>query len=171
MRSRTPKKNGVRLREPEVKQGRRSTGICFSPDLSLPLPDYLFENTLLRTQAEPPQPGKGMDLTWAFPITDTALPPPRGDGDGVVRQVRGSPKTYTQAQIDDLFNPPDWFPDEHAPMLAVVQHGSGTAVPGCASCHLALGLGHPESANLTGLSAEYKWSAGKVDVRFRLHIR
>jgi cytochrome c553 len=100
-----------------------------------------------------PQQEKGMDLTWAFPVTDKVLPP--DDDDSVVRQVPGSAKSYTHGQIDDLFNPPDWFPDEHAPMPPVVQHGSGTVAPGCISCHLASGLGHPESANLTGLSVEY----------------
>ena len=103
--------------------------------------------------AAPAQQEKGMDLTWAFPGTDKVLPP--GDDDSVVRQVPGSAKSYTQAQIDDLFNPPDWFPDEHVPMPPVVQHGSGAVAPACASCHLASGLGHPESANLTGLSADY----------------
>jgi cytochrome c553 len=102
---------------------------------------------------EPPQQGKGADLTWAFPVADKNIPP--GDPDSVVRKLPGSTKTYTQGQIDDLFNPPDWFPEEHAPMPRVVQHGSGTIALGCASCHLASGLGHPESANLTGLSASY----------------
>jgi cytochrome c553 len=69
--------------------------------------------------------------------------------------VPGSTKSYTQDQIDDLANPPDWFPDEHAPMPQVVQHGAGGSVLGCASCHLASGLGHPESANLAGVSAAY----------------
>lgn len=69
--------------------------------------------------------------------------------------VPGSTKAYTQDQIDDHMNPPDWFPDEHAPMPRVVAHGGGTDVLGCASCHLASGLGHPESAYLAGESAEY----------------
>ncbi len=34
-----------------------------------------------------------------------------------------STKSYTQDQIDDIANPPDRFPDEHAPMPQVVQHG------------------------------------------------
>jgi cytochrome c553 len=76
-----------------------------------------------------------MDLTWAFPATDKVLPP--AEDNSVVKHVPGSAKSYTQAQVDDRFNPPDWFPNEHAPMPSVVQHGSGTAVPGCALCHLA----------------------------------
>ncbi len=103
--------------------------------------------------AVPPQQEKGLDWTWAFHETSKDLPPP--EDTSVVKHLPGSTKSYTQAQIDDRFNPPDWFPDEHAPMPPVVQHGVGTVAPACALCHLASGLGHPESANLTGLSAEY----------------
>ena len=101
---------------------------------------------------EPPQQGNGMDLTWAFPVPDKDFPP---EDNSAVRKVPGSAKSYTQGQVDDLYNPPDWFPEEHGPMPQVVQHGKGTQTPGCASCHLASGLGHPESANLTGLSTSY----------------
>ncbi len=59
------------------------------------------------------------------------------------------------AQIDDLKNPPDWFPDEHPPMPGVVAHGGPGMVLGCASCHLASGMGHPESASLAGLKPAY----------------
>jgi cytochrome c553 len=91
--------------------------------------------------------------TWAFPVTDKDQPP-AGD-EKAPKHVAGSTKAYTQAQIDDLFNPPDWFPDEHPPLPPVVAHGSGKDVPACASCHLMSGNGHPESANLAGLSAAY----------------
>ena len=40
-------------------------------------------------------------------------------------------------------------------MPKVVAHGADGGVLGCASCHLASGLGHPESANLAGVSAAY----------------
>jgi cytochrome c553 len=36
-----------------------------------------------------------------------------------------------------------------------VAHGAEGGVLGCISCHLASGLGHPESANLAGVSAAY----------------
>ncbi len=60
---------------------------------------------------EPPQQGNGMDLTWAFPVPDKDFPP---EDNSAVRKVPGSAKSYTQGQIDDLYNPPDWFPEEHA---------------------------------------------------------
>jgi cytochrome c553 len=40
-------------------------------------------------------------------------------------------------------------------MPKVVAHGAEGGVLGCVSCHLASGLGHPESANLAGVSAAY----------------
>ena len=46
---------------------------------------------------------------WAYPVT-----PPPGQLDNVtMKSVPGSSQQYTQAQIDDPFNPPDWFPNEH----------------------------------------------------------
>src|ERR1700726_2593780 len=94
----------------------------------------------------------GMDLAWAFPEPSPDVPP---EDNSVVKHVPGSSKSYTQGQVDNIYTPPDWFPDEHPPFPKVVASGEGKATPGCASCHLASGSGHPESANLTGLTADY----------------
>ena len=114
----------------------------------------------LRTKAQsaqgqpvPQQQWKLPDIPWAFPVRDK-VQPVIDERSGQIH-VPGSSKTYTQEQIDDLANPPDWFPDEHAPMPKVVAHGAGGDILGCASCHLGSGLGHPESANLAGMSAAY----------------
>ena len=90
---------------------------------------------------------------WAYPA---ALQPAGKPDDTITKTVPGSSKQYTQAQIDDPFNPPDWFPDEHPPMPEIVAHG-GTKPAGraCAQCHLTSGDGHPESAGLSGLPADY----------------
>lgn len=104
-----------------------------------------------RLGASPQQAG-GTDLSWAFPVPDKN-PPPAAAEKGP-KQAPGSTKSYTAAQIDDLSNAVDWFPDEHAPMPSAVAHGTGAALA-CAVCHLANGLGHPESANLAGMSADY----------------
>ena len=93
------------------------------------------------------------DIPWAFPVRD-AVQPVLDERTGPIH-VPGSSKTYTQNEIDNIGNPPDWFPDEHAPMPRVVAHGAPGGVLGCASCHLASGLGHPESANLAGVPAAY----------------
>lgn len=71
------------------------------------------------------------------------------------RAVPGSARTYTQAEIDDFWNPPDWFPNDHARMPEVVAHGAGESVRACASCHLTSGMGHPESSRLAGLPVAY----------------
>jgi cytochrome c553 len=107
----------------------------------------------LRIGAQSAAQWKLPDIPWAFPIRDKVQPVL--DERSGPQHVAGSVKSYTQAQIDDLQNPPDWFPDEHAPMPKVVAHGADGGVLGCASCHLASGLGHPESANLAGVSAAY----------------
>jgi cytochrome c553 len=72
----------------------------------------------------------------------------------------GSRRVYTPAQLQDVLNPPDWYPDEHPQMPAIVAQGShlGNDSPPllpCALCHLPNGAGHVESAMIAGLSAAY----------------
>jgi cytochrome c553 len=91
------------------------------------------------------------DLDWAYPPTPKAEPV-----DAVVqKQMPGSARQYTQAQIDALFDVPDWYPDEHPPMPPIVAHGVQPTVQACARCHLPSGDGHPESSSLAGLPAPY----------------
>jgi cytochrome c553 len=94
------------------------------------------------------QPGK--DLSWAFPVKNGDLPPEEPGS----KSIPGTTKTYTQAQIDDLLNAPDWFPQEHGPAPQIVQKGHGDALA-CGVCHLMSGVGHPESADMSGMTAEY----------------
>src|ERR1700676_5121194 len=90
---------------------------------------------------------------WAFPVTDKVQPPLPADD--APHTVPGSDKSYTRKQIDDLFNPPDWYPDLHPRMPQIVAHGEGTTVRACASCHLPTGTGHDESAYIAALPAGY----------------
>ena len=92
----------------------------------------------------------GKDLTWAYPTPDKAPP---GSGDAGPKKLAGSSRSFTQTQIDDQFNPPDWFPDEHSPLPKVVK--TGIQAQACGSCHLMSGMGHPESATLAGLPLAY----------------
>src|SRR5439155_18102650 len=63
---------------------------------------------------------------------------------------------YTFAQIEDSFAPADWYPSDHLPMPdAPVAKGRKPDVRACSWCHLPNGLGHPQSASLAGLSADY----------------
>jgi cytochrome c553 len=88
---------------------------------------------------------------WAYPVN----PPPK-PADATPKHLAGSSKTYTQAQIDDGFNPPDWYPQDHPPMPDVVAHGrKDVEARACALCHLTSGGGHPESAGIAGLPAGY----------------
>jgi cytochrome c553 len=103
---------------------------------------------LLPIQAQ--QQEKGKDLVWAYPVPVNA--PPSAEDKGP-KKIPGSNRSYTQAQIDDQFNPPDWFPEEHGTLPKVV--GRGIQAQACGSCHLMSGHGHPESATLAGLPVEY----------------
>jgi len=89
-------------------------------------------------------------FAWAYPVPD---PPPPASADAGPKTLPGSTKSYTQAQIDDQFKPPDWFPQEHGPLPRVVE--TGIQAQACGSCHLMSGLGHPESASLAGLPVAY----------------
>jgi cytochrome c553 len=87
---------------------------------------------------------------WAFPVQQGTLPPePPGP-----KTLAGSSKTYTPEEIDNLLAPPDWLPNDHPPAPSIVQKGHAGALA-CGSCHLMSGTGHPESADVTGFSAEY----------------
>ena len=99
-----------------------------------------------------PQQGQLRQPSWAFQQIDPA-PPPAAEESGPIR-IPGSSKTYTRADIENLAAPPDWFPEENAPKPEIVLRGRG-AVLACGACHLMSGLGHPESADLTGLRASY----------------
>jgi cytochrome c553 len=89
---------------------------------------------------------------WAFNIPD-AIQPPGVRPEGMVR-APGSSKEYDAAKIAGNANPPDWFPDEHPPAPRSVKGDAGITFA-CGSCHLMSGQGHPESADLAGMPAEY----------------
>jgi cytochrome c553 len=91
---------------------------------------------------------------WAFPPAQQGQVPEEHD-DGLPKHVPGSNLAFTQAQIDDRMNPPDWFPDEHPPLPRIVAHGNATSVRACMGCHLATGHGHPENSRLPGTTVGY----------------
>ncbi|HEY7301315.1 MAG TPA: hypothetical protein VH684_25780 [Xanthobacteraceae bacterium] len=89
---------------------------------------------------------------WAYPVAPQGLQRP--DPNTVVT-VPGSDKKYTEAQVNNAFGPPDWFPNEHAPLPKTVAEGRRPDVRACALCHLTTGDGHPESSGIAGLPANY----------------
>jgi cytochrome c553 len=92
----------------------------------------------------------GREPAWAFPINTGTIP---AEAPGP-KSLPGSTKTYTSEQIDDLLNAPDWYPAERPEPPEIVLKGHAGALA-CGSCHLMSGSGHPESSDLTGLSADY----------------
>src|SRR5262245_47908327 len=109
-----------------------------------------FVSFLTLAAQQPQQTPPGREPSWAFPAINGQLPAE----EPTPKSLAGSTKSYTPAQIDDLSNPPDWFPDEHAPAPSIVQKGRG-GVLACGACHLMSGEGHPESAGFAGLPADY----------------
>ncbi len=79
---------------------------------------------------------------------------PNGPEPRVPASVRapGSGKEYEATAIAGNANPPDWFPDEHP---AAPRSVKGPMPNACGSCHLMSGQGHPESADIAGMPAEY----------------
>jgi cytochrome c553 len=93
---------------------------------------------------------------WAYPVNPPPAPgaqPARDDG--APKHVPNSTVALAQPQIRDLFNPPDWHPDNHPPMPDIVAHGRKPDVRACGYCHLPNGQGRPENAPLAGLPAGY----------------
>lgn len=109
--------------------------------------------SVIAIAAEPPQQNTAEHPAWAYLAPD-ANPPAGAEASGPVK-VPGSTKSYTQKEIDDLANPPDWFPDEYKNAPTIVRSGAADKGFACGSCHLFSGGGHPESANLAALSADY----------------
>ena len=87
---------------------------------------------------------------WAFNIPDK-VQPPEPKVPAVVR-AQGSSKELEASAVAGNANPPDWFPDEHPPAPRSVK---GPMPNACGSCHLMSGQGHPESADIAGMPAEY----------------
>lgn len=100
-------------------------------------------------------PAPSDQMLWAFPVSSAVInkpPVPVIEGQ---QHVAGSSKGYTQEELDLMSIAVDWFPDSHPPMPRIVRDGSANGGFACGSCHLANGLGHPESSDLVGLTPEY----------------
>jgi cytochrome c553 len=91
--------------------------------------------------------------SWAYPVADKTQPAPPPENE--LKQVPNSALTYKYKEIDNLFEPPIWFPEHNVGMPRVVQYGAAPGVRACAACHLTSGQGHPESGHIAGLSVGY----------------
>ncbi len=107
----------------------------------------------LAAAAQVPQSVPNGLPSWAYNIPDKVQPPSvKATGP---ESVPGSSKVYDSGQVASSGNPPDWFPDEHGPAPRIVKDETGVAKMACGTCHLMSGQGHPESADVAGLPAEY----------------
>src|SRR5438309_11179791 len=76
---------------------------------------------------------------WAYAITPPPPPgtprPPAPEVDKSVKQIPGSTRSFTIAQVADLNEPADWFPEDHPPMPPIVARGRQPMVRSCSYCH------------------------------------
>jgi cytochrome c553 len=97
--------------------------------------------------------GADVPPPWAFAVNPPGTQPPVDDG--IARHVPNSSVAFTITQVRDLFNVPDWHPDNHPSMPEIVAQGRKPGVFACGFCHLPNGLGRPENSSLAGLPADY----------------
>ena len=94
----------------------------------------------------PPPPG-----TLQVPPGKAAPP----STDPTKHSLAGTDRTFTRAEITDIFGPADWYPGDHPAMPDIVAHGHAPAIWACARCHYANGKGRPENAGIAGLPVDY----------------
>jgi cytochrome c553 len=112
---------------------------------------------LVTAQAPAPlavAPTPATPMPWAYP-TSAPTPPAPPNTDPTLKHVPNSTKGFTQAQISDGFNPPDWHPEDHPVMPDIVGHGRRPDIRACGFCHLPNAQGRPENSSLAGLPAAY----------------
>jgi cytochrome c553 len=93
--------------------------------------------------------------SWLYPLLPPAQLTASAFDQLQLLRVPSSRRTYTEAQLNDWYSAPDWFPASHAPMPAVVARGRAPDVYACGFCHTPAGQGRPENASLAGLPAAY----------------
>src|SRR6202140_5211627 len=91
--------------------------------------------------------------TWAYNIPDK-VQPAATPLTGTIH-VTGGAKDYDASQVRSTTNPPDWFPDEHPAAPQIVKGPNAPPGAVCGTCHLMSGQGHPESADIAGMPADY----------------
>jgi cytochrome c553 len=92
---------------------------------------------------------------WAYPVpTSKPGAAPKPDNT-VLKSLPGAKKRFTEAGVNDRFNVPDWYPQDHPVAPTIVLHGRKPHVFACGYCHLPNGQGRPENASLAGQPADY----------------
>jgi len=91
---------------------------------------------------------------WAYAV-NPASPANSKPPDSTARHVPNSTATFTDEQIHNLYEVPDWHPADHPSMPGIVAHGRKPNLYACAYCHLPNGEGRPENSTIAGLPAGY----------------
>lgn len=127
-----------------------------SSSLKLATVAWVAATTLSAQQGSPPAPTTVGPPPWAYTInTPVPADAPQPQDDGQPKKVPGSTVALTETQLRDLFNPPDWHPNDHPAPPEVVAHGRKPDVRACGYCHYPNGQGRPENSSLAGLPAAY----------------
>lgn len=92
---------------------------------------------------------------WAYPVAAPAKGPAPKPDNTVKHHLPGSKAAFTEAGVNDRFNIPDWYPQDHPPAPTVILHGRKPDTWACGYCHLPNGQGRPENAPLAGQPADY----------------
>jgi cytochrome c553 len=94
---------------------------------------------------------------FAYPMNVQAVPasarPPVDKSAPVA--VPGGKFTLAYGHVHDLYDIPDWRPEEHPKLPPIVRFGRKPDVGACGYCHLPSGAGRTENARLAGLPAAY----------------
>jgi cytochrome c553 len=114
--------------------------------ISFVLPGLALAGVALAESKVPP--------IWAYPVAAQTAPATKPDNT-VMKKLPGSKARFTDAEVSDRFNIPDWYPEDHPPTPQIVAHGRKPAVFACGYCHLPNGQGRPENASLAGQPAAY----------------
>jgi cytochrome c553 len=93
-------------------------------------------------------------LSWLFPL-NPLIDAAKTLNDKMPVHLANSRRTFTEAQLNDLFFAPDWHPELHSAMPQIVARGRPSGTYACGFCHLPGGQGRPENASLAGLPAAY----------------
>ena len=124
---------------------RMGTGGAMSKFSGVLLAATIFAGAALAAENDVP--------TWAYAVP-SGYTPPAGPMDAQ-KHVPESDRTFSVGQTREIFNVPDWHPDDHAAPPDLILHGR--RVEACAHCHLPNGQGSnlTRAPGLVGLSKAY----------------
>lgn len=91
---------------------------------------------------------------WLYP-KNSPTEAPKGVRADQTLHLPGSKQAFTRSQLANLNSAPDWHPESHGPLPAIVENGRPPAIFACAYCHSPTGQGRPENTQLAGLPASY----------------